>query len=400
MGHHETVVTQRTLHVGRQPIYGRDRGLIGYELLYRSSQENRAVFTDGDRASLSVMLAAFVEIGLPTLTSGRTAFINITRNGILCEFPRIFPREGVVFEILEDVAGDEDVMRALKSMADDGHVFALDDFRESPANKALLPYVRMLKLDVQALSDAELEHHARSHAHLEIIAEKVETREQHERCLALGIGAFQGFWFAPPKVLSSAMPPVSRSTVLSLLMQLKGKTQFDVSAASAVLATDPAMLLRLLRAIPVAPAYGIATLNEAIRAIGPERLASICTLLVLATDAEEPPAPAEGVMARARLAEILGSVTSRSEAEEALFAGLLLAATQDAATRQETLECLPLASVTRDAVLDHAGNLGAILRAAASFCDSALQASTGEEIAGLVRDAHHRARSARALLLA
>ncbi len=397
--HHESAPPQRLLHVGRQPIYGRDRGLIGYELLYRSSAENRAMFTDGDRASLTVMLAAFVEIGLPALTSGRTAFINITRNGILCEFPRIFPREGVVFEILEDVAGDEDVMQALMRMVEDGHVFALDDFRETPVNKTLLPWVKMLKLDVQALSVEELTHHARSHAHLEIIAEKVETREQHERCLELGIGAFQGYWFAPPKVLSCVMPPVSRATVLSLLMLLKGREHFDPAAAAAVLATDPAMLLRVLRAAP-APEHGIATLGEALHAIGADRLASICTLLVLATDGDEPPPPPEGVMARARLAEILGAVTSRNEADEALFAGLLLAATPDALTRGAILAALPLAPATREAILEHTGSLGAILRAAANFCDSALHAAPGEEVTDMVRAAHHRARRARDLLLA
>jgi EAL and modified HD-GYP domain-containing signal transduction protein len=388
------------LHVGRQPIYGRDRGLVGYELLYRTAGAERAVFTDGDRASLSVMLAAFVEIGLPRLTSGRTAYINLTRNGILCEFPRIFPKEGVVFEILEDVAGDADVMQALARMASDGHVFALDDFCESASNRVLLPWVRILKLDVQALSDAELAYHARAHAHRELIAEKVETREQHERCLELGIGAFQGYWLAAPKTLSCEVTPVSRSTVLSLLMLLNGKARPSPASLAAVLATDPSMLLRVLRAVPADYAHGVATVAEAVHAVGTERLASICTMLVLATESEEPAPPPEGVMACARLAEILGGLSSRSGAEEALFAGLLLAATPHTGSRFEMLSTLPLAAVTRDAVIGRSGDLAAILDSAARFCATALSADQSEPIAALVRDAHHRVQSARDLLLA
>lgn len=389
-----------TVYVGRQPIYGRDEGLVGYELLYRSGKSNVADFSDGDQASLAVMLAALVEIGLPALTSGRTAFINLTRNGVLCEFPRLFPREKVVFEILEDVCCDEDVMLALRRMAADGHTFALDDFIESERNLRLLEFVRILKLDIQSMEASEFARHAHKYSSFHLIAEKVETQEHHQRCLDLNFAGYQGFWFSRPSILTCSLPAVSRSTVLSLLLLLKGRAIADVSAAANVLATDPALLLRVLRAIPEPPAGGVGTLGETIHAVGSERLAAMCTLLALMPGDDEPAPEAEGVLARARLCEILGGITSRTEAAEALFAGLLLAvAPAQGERRVDFLKALPLAESARAALTRYEGTVGAIVRAVLSFESGVVQAAQVPGIERLMDDARNRARRARDLLL-
>ena len=42
--------------VSRQPIYGADMAVFGYELLFRDSEINRASFSDGDQATAEVMV--------------------------------------------------------------------------------------------------------------------------------------------------------------------------------------------------------------------------------------------------------------------------------------------------------------------------------------------------------
>ena len=44
-------MTQLFAHVGRQAIFSKDLKVVGYELLYRDSLENRANFTNGDEAT-------------------------------------------------------------------------------------------------------------------------------------------------------------------------------------------------------------------------------------------------------------------------------------------------------------------------------------------------------------
>src|ERR1041384_2607075 len=61
-------------YVGRQAIFDRRLNVVGYELLYRDSEENRARFDDVTRASAITMLTAFVELGLDNLVGSVPAF--------------------------------------------------------------------------------------------------------------------------------------------------------------------------------------------------------------------------------------------------------------------------------------------------------------------------------------
>jgi hypothetical protein len=63
--------------LGRQPIYDGKREIQAYELLYRgAARDSTALIGDGDRASAEVMLKAFLEIGLQTISPSRPVFIN------------------------------------------------------------------------------------------------------------------------------------------------------------------------------------------------------------------------------------------------------------------------------------------------------------------------------------
>ena len=50
-----------------------------------------------------------------------------------------------------------------------------------------------------------------------LIGEKVETRAEHEYCRALGLDAFQGYYFAHPQMLEGERPPTHQLTTLGSL---------------------------------------------------------------------------------------------------------------------------------------------------------------------------------------
>ena len=62
-----------------------------------------------------------------------------------------------------------------------------------------LPLAAFVKLDMKAFKPemaAPLVKYARSNTKAELVAEKVETAEQFQLMLDLGVKLFQGFWFA------------------------------------------------------------------------------------------------------------------------------------------------------------------------------------------------------------
>src|SRR5438046_2527679 len=80
---------KRDLHayVARQAIFDRRLNVVGYELLYRDSDENRARFDDVTKASATTMLNAFLEIGLDSLVGNVPAFVNMSAEFLLGDYP-------------------------------------------------------------------------------------------------------------------------------------------------------------------------------------------------------------------------------------------------------------------------------------------------------------------------
>ena len=73
----------QTVYVGRQPIFDALLEVVGYELLYRDSEQNAARFQDADDATTQVLLNTFIEIGLKRVIGFHRAFINVTSSFVL-----------------------------------------------------------------------------------------------------------------------------------------------------------------------------------------------------------------------------------------------------------------------------------------------------------------------------
>ncbi len=77
--------------VSRQPIYRPDMREFGYELLFRDSERDEAIFTDGEQATADILVNTFMDIGLNELVGKNLAFINFERNMILGEIASLYP---------------------------------------------------------------------------------------------------------------------------------------------------------------------------------------------------------------------------------------------------------------------------------------------------------------------
>ena len=68
------------IFIARQPIYDKKDNVFAYELLYRGSEENFCNCQDLNKATISVLLNAFVDIGIDKITHGKKAFVKFTEN--------------------------------------------------------------------------------------------------------------------------------------------------------------------------------------------------------------------------------------------------------------------------------------------------------------------------------
>src|ERR1700755_2565658 len=137
-----------SVYVARQPIFELNRGLYGYELLYRRDASiDRA---DGETGVMSaeVIVDALLGIGLRAIAGGSVAFVNFSQAQLISETWSLFDPAEVVIELLETVEPTAETLASCKKMVDAGYRLALDDYVHSETNRALLPFATIAKIDV------------------------------------------------------------------------------------------------------------------------------------------------------------------------------------------------------------------------------------------------------------
>ncbi|MEO8369251.1 MAG: EAL domain-containing protein [Candidatus Solibacter sp.] len=356
--------------MGRQPIYGADREIRAYELLYRhAAGDTSARFQDADMASAQVLLRAFLELGLPAVSPEQPVFVNHTRH--LLELDPILPPDRCVVEVLEDIAADAEIIAALHRLKSQGYRIALDDFVYSDS---LLPMVEMadyIKLDLRGLGrDAFAEHVERLRRFkMPLVAEKIETEEEFRWCRGLGCELFQGYYLRKPEVLSGRRIPANRLSVLSLLAECSNAENSPGTVAATIERDAPLTysLLRLANSALHQRRTEILSTAQAVVMLGLDFVARWATLLVLSNQNDCPSGYIEASLQRARMAELIAPVMD-CEPQDGYIVGLLSAL--DALFNeplQALVEPLPLNERFKRALLGRHGALGAMLNAVIAY---------------------------------
>lgn len=210
--------------IGRQPIMNRESLLFGYELLFRGGFDpNEAVFDSADGATAAVIHNSMMGLGLQNIVGDNHAFINFPESFFLNTETPCFANEGIVVEVLEDVPPTEDVIAGIKRLKEQGYKIALDDFI---FKKRLIPLIEMadiIKFDVQYVKPENIRalfSKVKKITNVEIVAERVETKEMFEVCKDAGADFFQGYFFAKPEIISGKQMNVGRHNLLLLLEKI------------------------------------------------------------------------------------------------------------------------------------------------------------------------------------
>jgi len=358
--------------VGRQQIYDRDLNIVAYELLFRSSTDNRASIVDADVATSQLLINAVIEIGLENLVFGRPAFVNFTKNFIIgkCEIP--FDPELLVVEVLETVEPDSEVYAALVKLRDNGFTIALDDYIDSDNRDQLLNLADIIKIDLRGYNPAKLADDVRAMKKLplKLLAEKVETTEEFERCKAMGFDYFQGYFLSRPQIVEGKAIASNQLAILQLLVKLRDpKVVFDDVVD--LVKQDVSLSLKLLRYVN-SLAHGVRRQIDSVRQaairLGLQKICQIVTLIAMSGLADKPRPLLETALVRARMCELVGA-TNRPESSEICFT-VGLFSSLDAFMDQplkDILKDLPITPEIREALLSHEGPMGRMLSSVMAF---------------------------------
>jgi EAL and modified HD-GYP domain-containing signal transduction protein len=354
--------------IARQPIFDSALDVVGYELLFRGANQHAAVFSDHDEATSTVVMNAFTEIGLDKVVGERLAWINVSRDFLLGSLSRALPRGRVVLELLEDQEIDDELIASLEEHRAHGYTIALDDFSWSEERAPLLRHVDIVKVellgrDPEAVADdvARL-----SRYDCTLLAEKVETKEEYERCQELGFDLFQGYFFCKPERMEARSVAPNRLSILQLVAALQDPG-IDLRKLESLVSRDIALSYRLLRYINSA-FFGmrreIDSIGRALMLLGLDNVKRWATLSVFAGVEEKPRELIETALVRARFCELAGEGSRDQLFTLGLFS--VVDALMDA-PMEVLLASMPFPDDMREALIARKGPKGELLEAALSF---------------------------------
>jgi c-di-GMP-related signal transduction protein len=358
--------------LGRQSILDRDQNLAGFELLFRSSQKNAALFQDDDTATSLVINHSFNELGFKTVLGNYRGFINVSKAVLLSDMIELLPKDQVVLELLESVQIDPAVVERCKHLKSIGYMLALDDLNHySPHFEPLRGVVDVVKVDLEHVDHAGLTeimgHFNKWPAKL--LAEKVDDRETAKHCFDLGFDLFQGYYFSKPIIITGKRLSHSELELMRLIGMVTNEA--ETPEIEMVFKRSPGLtfnLLRLTNTVASGAHKKITSVNHAIMELGRRQLKRWLQMLLFANDkAATFPNPLLQLAAtRGKFMELLAMQIDRNNKEledQAYMIGIM--------SLMDTLLSMPLAEIisplnappsVRDALLFHSGILGKLLQ--------------------------------------
>jgi EAL and modified HD-GYP domain-containing signal transduction protein len=391
----EAIAPLREVLLGRQPILDIGQELFGYELLFRDGRRDPLQPDERLAATACVVCTAFSELGIGDALGQKKAFINADERFIADDALEALPPSGVVLELDFPDVPDETLLTRCRTLRERGYTLALTRYAGlDTRSAALLPLVGVVKIDVGAVG-SELPQVAGSLARLplKLLAEKVETREEMERCRQLGFDYLQGYYFARPVVVSGRQLSASQLGLIRLLNLVARDAELKELEDS--FKREPGLtinLLRLVNTVGVGLGRRVESLRQAVTVLGRRQLLRWLQLLLMASP-ENAGHPEKNPLLqlaalRGRLMEVLAQRLApgdRSFGDQAFLCGIMsLMPVALGLPMEEILAQIAMAPDAQQALTTRGGALGELLDLVLQFddgdwdaCDRLLAASKG-----------------------
>ncbi len=275
--------------IALQPICNAKMQHVADELLYRSNHLARSShFVDPMQATARALNAAVYEIGLDKLIGQRSLFFNAPREWLSQKELLPEHQDRLIIEVQNSMRVDSGLVQELKALKEQGYAVALDYFELNDATRPLLEVVDIVKIDLLTLPPEKLQLDAFHDSKVKLLAERVEDLATFNKCRELGFHFFQGFFFAKPQAIreTSKNRGSNRTAQVRILAELQ-KEEPDYEHLEELLAQDPQLCVLLLKYTNSAMNRGreeITSISQALKRLGMERMRSIVTTLMLASN--------------------------------------------------------------------------------------------------------------------
>jgi len=300
------------VYTARQAILNRKNNVAAYELFFRNNEKNTFPSgINGHEATSKLLGRTYFNKGIKPFTAGKRALINFSEESLIKRLPFLLPKNEILIEILESVTPSDEVFNVCAELAAAGYSLALDDFIYKPQWKRFLTIVRLVKFDIQQTpldSITHLINELKTKTNIKLLAEKIETHQEHEHAMQLGFHLFQGFYYHQPEMQHSEEIE-STGLLLTLLFREVNKPYINHKKIINLLERDCNLIFKLLCFVNsgIFPIKGkISSVKQAINYMGESQLKELISLFFTAVlSQDKPPELLKTSATRAKFCELV-----------------------------------------------------------------------------------------------
>lgn len=359
---------QLSVLMARQPIYTKSQDVAAFELLFRDPDGNFIEGLKDKEATLGVLLGTYSSISKGGKVESLPCFLKVTDSFLLDNDMPELPRHSFVIEILGHSQFTPAFIERIKSLANDGYRLALADYDpRDPRFGAVLNIVHVLKLDIQRLGLKNVQTLVQKLKpfQLELLADKVETKEEFRLCLEMGFEKYMGYFLSKPEPVRGKKLSGNKVLLIQLLTELQ-RPSATAESVEEIALNDPALTYRILRVVNSA-AFNlqkeITSLSHAIALLGMEQIRRWVMLFLANNDDDKPDDLTRNMLQRGRMCELLAEMSGRDEPINHFIVGLLsqLDVMLDIEMK-ELMDQVPLRQDIKDALINREGSYGEVLQ--------------------------------------
>ncbi|WP_026883790.1 EAL and HDOD domain-containing protein [Clostridium akagii] len=279
--------------LARQPIFDSENRVVAYEILFRNSDNNFYTGSDGDSATLDVIVNTFYSLGVEYVTGGKKAFINFTEELLKKEVATVLPPEILTIEILENIEPTSEVISACRNLKNKGYTLVLDDFVFHEKYRELIELADIIKVDFTITKGIERKKIIEKIGmnKMKFLAEKVETVEEYKEAKEYGYSYFQGYFFSKPVMLAGKDIPKNEILSIKIMKQLNSR-ELDYRYLENLIMSDISIYYKLLKYIN-SPYWGVRaevkSIKQAIVLLGEKNLVKWLYMIIMGNINNEKP---------------------------------------------------------------------------------------------------------------
>jgi c-di-GMP-related signal transduction protein len=320
--------------LGRQPILDRNQNLVAFELLFRVDKDAEvANETNELSATANVIVNAYGQLGLQNVLNKQRGFINISIELLMSDVILLLPCKHVVLEVMESIEVTDEIIKRCTELKEMGYQFALDDVvKLNDGIEQMLSIVNIVKVDVLELEEETLTTLVNELKRWPVllVAEKVESHEQANRCMELGFQMFQGYYFAKTEVISGKRADPAKMSLLKLLTLVMGDC--EIEEIEKEFKHQPGLsynLMRMVNSVAGGLPQKINSIKHSIMVLGRKQLQRWMQLLLYASDKPDESmsnALMQTAAARGKIMELIATADrphDKNHQERAFMVGIL-----------------------------------------------------------------------------